>query len=169
MAEKSARVSRETRAVVCGDQHGERGGEKHNSNRLLFACCLSATDTSLLRDETFGFAQEFFLSAPKCSPSSRCGTLCQNPLMLWERSLSETTVLTPAIIRDMKLQSILLGGRGFLTKPCVSPQVFHGSMRRVGCGRVVTTARGVKPSRNVSNLVASNRERARIGGHGQTN
>ena len=33
---------------------------------------------------------------------------------------------------DMKLQSVLLGG-AILTKPCVSPQVFHGSMRLGGC------------------------------------
>ncbi len=32
---------------------------------------------------------------------------------------------------DMKLQSVLLGG-AILTKPCVSPQVFHGSMRLTG-------------------------------------
>jgi len=48
---------------------------------------------------------------------------------------------------DMKLQSILLGWTGFLTKPCVSPQVFHGSMRLTGGGRVATTVRGVEPSR----------------------
>ena len=47
---------------------------------------------------------------------------------------------------DMKLHSVLLGGTGFLTKPCVSPQVFHGSMRLTGRGRVATTARGVEPS-----------------------
>jgi hypothetical protein len=47
----------------------------------------------------------------------------------------------------MKLHSILLGGSGFLTKPCVSPQVFHGSMRLAGFGRVATTARGMEPSR----------------------
>ena len=35
---------------------------------------------------------------------------------------------------DTKLDSILLGGAGFLTKPCVSPQVLHGSMRRMGGG-----------------------------------
>jgi hypothetical protein len=28
----------------------------------------------------------------------------------------------------MKLHSVLLGWTGFLTKSCVSPQVFHGSM-----------------------------------------
>ena len=50
----------------------------------------------------------------------------------------------------MKLHSILLGGTGFLTKPCVSPQVFHGSMRLSGSGRVATTARGVEPSRKCS-------------------
>ena len=55
-------------------------------------------------------------------------------------------VLTPTIIRDMKLQLMLLGGSGFLTKPCVSPQVFHGSMRLTGCGRVATTVRGMEPS-----------------------
>src|SRR6266446_1394964 len=46
----------------------------------------------------------------------------------------------------MKLHSILLGWMKVLTKPCVSPQVFHGSMRLAGCGRVVATARGVEPS-----------------------
>jgi hypothetical protein len=40
--------------------------------------------------------------------------------------------LTLSVRRDMKLHSILLGGTGFLTKPCVSPQVFHGSMRLAG-------------------------------------
>jgi hypothetical protein len=48
---------------------------------------------------------------------------------------------------DMKLHSVLLGWTGFLTKPCVSPQVFHGSMRLTGCGFAATTVRGVKPSR----------------------
>jgi hypothetical protein len=47
----------------------------------------------------------------------------------------------------MKLQSILLGWTGFLTKPCVSPQVFHGSVRLTGCGWVATTVRGAEPSR----------------------
>jgi hypothetical protein len=32
----------------------------------------------------------------------------------------------------MKLYSILLGWIGILTKSCVSPQVFHGSMRLTG-------------------------------------
>ena len=50
-------------------------------------------------------------------------------------------------VRDMKLHSILLGWTGFLTKPCVSPQVFHGSMRLTGFGWVATTARGMEPSR----------------------
>jgi len=49
--------------------------------------------------------------------------------------------------RDMKLHSILLGWTGFLTKPCVSPQVFHGSTRLAGSGWVAITARGVEPSR----------------------
>jgi hypothetical protein len=53
-------------------------------------------------------------------------------------------------VRDMKLHSILLGWIGFLTKPCVSPQVFHGSMRLSGGGRVAATARGVEPSRKCS-------------------
>jgi hypothetical protein len=52
--------------------------------------------------------------------------------------------------RDMKLHSILLGWTGFLTKSCVSPQVFHGSMRLPGGGRVATTVRGVEPSRKCS-------------------
>ena len=51
---------------------------------------------------------------------------------------------------DMKLHSILLGWTGFLTKPCVSPQVFHGSMRLSGSGWVAATARGVEPSRKCS-------------------
>ncbi len=50
----------------------------------------------------------------------------------------------------MKLQSILLGWTQVLTKPCLSPQVFHGGMRLTGGGRVVTTVRGVKPSRQWS-------------------
>ena len=49
--------------------------------------------------------------------------------------------------RDMKLHSIPLGWTGFLTKPCVSPQVFHGSTRLAGSGWVAITARGVEPSR----------------------
>ncbi len=49
--------------------------------------------------------------------------------------------------RDMKLHSILLGWTGFLTKPCVSPQVFQGSTRPSGCGWVATTVGGVEPSR----------------------
>ena len=51
---------------------------------------------------------------------------------------------------DMKLHSVLLGGKKFLTKSCVSPQVFHGGMRLAGCGRVAVTVRGVKPSRQCS-------------------
>jgi len=47
---------------------------------------------------------------------------------------------------DMKLHSVLLGG-AILTKPCVCPQVLHGSMRLMGGDREVTTVRGVKPSR----------------------
>jgi hypothetical protein len=46
----------------------------------------------------------------------------------------------------MKLYSILLGWIGILTKSCVSPQVFHGSMRLAGCGLRTTAVRGVKPS-----------------------
>ena len=49
------------------------------------------------------------------------------------------------------LHSILLGWTRVSTKPCVSPQVFHGSMRLTGGGRLVTTGRGVKPSRQWSN------------------
>ena len=58
--------------------------------------------------------------------------------------------LTTVVSRDMKLHSILLGWTGFLTKPCVSPQVFHGSTRLSGGGRVAMTARGVEPSRKCS-------------------
>ena len=48
----------------------------------------------------------------------------------------------------MKLQSVLLGG-AILTKPCVSPQVFLGSMCLAGGGWVAATARGVEPSREM--------------------
>ena len=58
--------------------------------------------------------------------------------------------LSSVVSRDMKLHSILLGWTGFLTKPCVSPQVFHGSMRLAGGGRVAVTVRGVEPSRKCS-------------------
>jgi len=56
-------------------------------------------------------------------------------------------LLTWTVNRDMKLHSILFGGSGFPTKPCVSPQVFHGSMRLMGCPEVGATVRGMKPSR----------------------
>src|SRR2546430_9966981 len=58
--------------------------------------------------------------------------------------------LSSGVSCDMKLHSVLLGGKQFLTKSCVSPQVFHGGMRLMGCGRVATTVRGVKPSRQCS-------------------
>src|SRR5438552_1801565 len=51
---------------------------------------------------------------------------------------------------DMKLHSVLLGWTKVLTKPCVSPQVFHGGMRLTGGGPVAATVRGVKPSRQCS-------------------
>ena len=65
-----------------------------------------------------------------------------------ERAVRAVTIdaLMRIANRDMKLHSILFGGSGFPTKPCVSPQVFHGSMRLAGLGRVVNTARGVEPS-----------------------
>jgi hypothetical protein len=47
---------------------------------------------------------------------------------------------------DMKLHSVLLGG-AILTKPCVCPQVPHGSMRLAGGPEVGATVRGMKPSR----------------------
>ena len=47
---------------------------------------------------------------------------------------------------DMKLHSVLLGG-AILTKPCVCPQVLHGSMRLAGGPEVGATDRGMKPSR----------------------
>jgi hypothetical protein len=61
-------------------------------------------------------------------------------------NLLDPPPLSRSVNRDMKLQTILLGWN-FLTKPCVSPQVFHGSMRLTGCGWVATTVRGVEPSR----------------------
>jgi hypothetical protein len=54
--------------------------------------------------------------------------------------------LTSDVRCDMKLHSALLGG-AILTKPCVCPQVFHGSMRLMGCPEVGATVRGMKPSR----------------------
>ena len=48
---------------------------------------------------------------------------------------------------DMKLHSVLLGWKKFLTKSCVSPQVLHGSMRLTGDARESVTVRGMKPSR----------------------
>jgi hypothetical protein len=48
---------------------------------------------------------------------------------------------------DMKLYSVLPGGMEVLTRPCVCPQVLHGSMRLSGGDREVTTGRGLKPSR----------------------
>src|SRR5436309_14633572 len=48
---------------------------------------------------------------------------------------------------DMKLHSVLFGWTRVLTKPCVCPQVLHGSVRLPGGGRVATTGRGMKPSR----------------------
>jgi len=50
----------------------------------------------------------------------------------------------------MKLHSILLGWKRFPTKPCVSPQVFHGGMHLMRCDRVVVSVKGVKPSRQCS-------------------
>ena len=47
----------------------------------------------------------------------------------------------------MKLHSVLLGWKKFLTKSCVSPQVLHGSMRLTGDARESVTVRGMKPSR----------------------
>jgi hypothetical protein len=63
-------------------------------------------------------------------------------------------LVAPALLRqvvscDMKLHLVLLGG-AILTKSCVCPQVFHGSMRLAGCGRVAATVRGMKPSRQCS-------------------
>jgi hypothetical protein len=58
--------------------------------------------------------------------------------------------LTSIVSCDVKLHSVLLGWMKILTKPCVSPQVLHGSMRRTGCDREITTVRGVKPSRKCS-------------------
>src|ERR1017187_1298848 len=54
--------------------------------------------------------------------------------------------LSTSVRRDMKLHSLLLGRTGCLTKPCVSPQAFHGSTRLSGCGRVATIDRGAEPS-----------------------
>ena len=54
--------------------------------------------------------------------------------------------LRPVVSCDMKLHSVLLGG-AILTKPCVCPQVLHGSMRVTGGPGVGATVRGVKPSR----------------------
>jgi hypothetical protein len=68
----------------------------------------------------------------------------------------------------MKLHSILFGWTEVLTKPCVSPQVFHGGMRLAGWGPWTPTARGVEPSRQCSqpgSLKAGTG--ARIGRHGQ--
>jgi hypothetical protein len=48
---------------------------------------------------------------------------------------------------DMKLQSVLLGWARVLTKPCVCPQVLHGSRRLAGGPEVGATVRGLKPSR----------------------
>ena len=48
--------------------------------------------------------------------------------------------LRPSVSCDMKLHSVLFGG-AILTKPCVCPQVLHGSMRLTGGDRVVTTVR----------------------------
>jgi len=53
-----------------------------------------------------------------------------------------------AVVRcDMQLQSVLLGWMRVLTKPCVCPQVLHGSMRLMGGPEVGATVRGMKPSR----------------------
>ena len=58
--------------------------------------------------------------------------------------------LSAGISCDMKLHSLLPGWKKFLTRPCVSPQVFHGGMRLTGGGREAATVRGVKPSRQWS-------------------
>jgi hypothetical protein len=42
---------------------------------------------------------------------------------------------------DVKLYSVLLGWMKILTKPCVCPSVLHGSMRRSGGDREITTGR----------------------------
>jgi hypothetical protein len=60
-----------------------------------------------------------------------------------------------SVRRDMKLHSTLLGWTGFLTKPCVSPQVFHGSMhRRAVAEWSLLTGVWSLPG-NVANLAAS--------------
>jgi hypothetical protein len=56
---------------------------------------------------------------------------------------------------DMKLQSILLGWIGILTKPCVSPQVFHGSMRLAGWAEWPLLPEVWSLPGNVANLAAS--------------
>jgi hypothetical protein len=55
----------------------------------------------------------------------------------------------------MKLHSVLPGWMKILTRPCVCPQVLHGSMRLMGGDREVTTVRGMKLPGNVANLAAS--------------
>ena len=72
---------------------------------------------------------------------------------------------------DMRSCSSLLGeSLCGLTKPCFSQQVFHGGMRLTGCDRMVTTVRGVKPSRQCSQPGSLNPGiGARIGWYGQTN
>src|SRR5207244_12583121 len=69
--------------------------------------------------------------------------------LLAEGSLQarEAREITTFISCDMKLHSVLLGWKKFLTKSCVSPQVLHGSMRLTGDARESVTVRGMKPSR----------------------
>ena len=61
--------------------------------------------------------------------------------------ISQIVAVGELVSCDMKLHSVLPGWMKILTRPCVCPQVLHGSMRLMGRDREVTTVRGVKPSR----------------------
>ena len=61
-------------------------------------------------------------------------------------NINDAVLLMGTVSCDMKLHSVLLGG-AIQTKPCVCPQVLHGSMHLMGCPEVGATVRGMKPSR----------------------
>ena len=93
----------------------------------------------------------------RCSDAFLIRQLFQQFVLL-NGSMNKQTEIIPAykigglihaVSCNMKLYSVLLGG-AIQTKPCVCPQVLHGSMRLMGCPEVGATVRGMKPSRKCS-------------------
>src|ERR1035437_9827323 len=115
----------------------------HQLNRFLPVCsglCLFCNAPEILCSAPVSCTANALCSAPFASPVRKEPNRCnleplkpETPKIALYVVVAQGRLTLQVVWRDMKLQCLLLKYGQFISKPCVSPQVFYGSRRLTRC------------------------------------